>query len=641
MANLFNGFIPSLGKIPSYSVKSYKYLQEPPEIGDYVGVLKEDLIQVDVDNQEQSDLLLKILQDYKVRCDVQQTRRGKHFYFKNSSRITSQKIAWFSAIGISCDYGLGCKNLVVPIRITYDDETTKVVNGVPTKTTKKTVVTREWIQLYDELEEIPAWLLPISNKDLGIMSISTRNQSLFNYILTLQSHALSQEEVRRTIKIINRYILDEPLSDKEIDTITREEAFSKELFFNEDGKFMHDRFGDYMLNNCNICKIDSQIQIYTKDGVYSNDPLDFERAMISKISILKDAQRKEVYKYMELKCNKNNDYSNPKYIGLNSSVLDISTMEQFPYSPAFIIPNKIPYDYNTDAYSEVMDKTLNKVCCNDPQIRALLEEMIGYCLYRKNSMQKCFILTGEGKNGKSTILNVIKNLLGKDNYVSIEPRELEQTFKPAGLQNKLANFGDDISNKYLENASIFKKVVTGESFQVERKYAQPFDMESYATQIFCSNEMPRVNDVSDGFNRRLVLIPFNATFSSSDDDYDPFIEDKLTNTESMEYLLKVAVAGLLRLLYNKEFTKSDKSEKEKAEYIKINNPIEEWLDEEPKILNESVADVYMAYRVWCSNNGCSQLKKANVGKAIKNRFGYVSRPQRVDDKTIRVYVEDK
>ena len=42
----------------------------------------------------------------------------------------------------------------------------------------------------------------------------------------------------------------------------------------------------------------------------------------------------------------------------------------------------------------------------------------------------------------------------------------------------------------------------------QRKYGQPFELESYATQIFCANELPPVNDRTDGFSRRLNIIPY-------------------------------------------------------------------------------------------------------------------------------------
>jgi putative DNA primase/helicase len=287
-----------------------------------------------------------------------------------------------------------------------------------------------------------------------------------------------------------------------------------------------------------------------------------------------------------------------------------------------------------------MDKTLDKVCLHDKNIRSLLEEMIGYSLYRKSVMQVCFILTGEGSNGKSTILNCIKKLLGKQNYTSLDLRELEETFKPSELYGKLANIGDDISAKYLESSSVFKKCVTGESFIVQRKYGQPFELESYATQIFCANELPQVKDKSDGFARRIVLIPFNARFSKTDVDYDPFIEDKLMSDESINYLLKLAIDGLRRVLENRQFTKSDVGEREKNEYMKDNNNVLQWLDDEPKIENESVNDVYLNYDVWCARNGTHPVKKLNLSKTLKKHGGYISKPKSIEGKTARVYVKE-
>lgn len=639
--DLFKGYIPSNGKTPLESVKTFELLKTPPENHDYVGVLFEDIIQIDFDDEDSAKIAQSIVDEYKLKCDILKTTRGIHLYFKNTI-VQHQYVGVFNAIGIKCDIGLGSKNRVVPLRITKDVEVTRIVNGEEVMSVVKRVVLREWLQTYSEIESLPEFFRPISDKDYDLKKSTTRNQTLFNYILTLQTHSFSKDDIRKTIKLINKYIIYQPLSDREIDVITRDEAFSEELFFDEQHRFYHDRFGNYMLSNSNILKIDNQIHIYTDENVYSNDPSEFEKQMLAKIPSLKDAQRKEVYKYISLKCTKTGEFASPKYVGLKDSILDIETMVQIPYTPALVINNRIDYSYNPEVYSEVMDKTLDKVCCGDKQIRSLFEEMIGYTLYRKNVMQVCFILTGEGKNGKSTILNCIKKLLGKRNYTSLDLRELEDTFKPSELYNKLANIGDDISAKYLETSSVFKKVVTGESFIVQRKYGQPFELECYATQIFCANELPQVQDKSDGFDRRILLIPFNAIFKPTDTDFDPFIEDKIKEDESMQYLLKLAVDGLKRVLSRKAFTSSASGEKEKEEYRKLNNNVLEWFEYEPHIENESVTDVYTSYQVWCVQNGCMPVKKINLSKEIFKKNGFVSIVKTIGGKSVRVFgKEDK
>lgn len=641
MADLFKGYILSKCKTPLYAIKTPEHhLKDAPTNHDYVGLLRDDIIQLDFDDEVSSRIVLNIVREYKLRCDILKTSRGIHLYFKDDRWVKNQGVGIFNAIGLTCDIGLGIKDRVVPLRITKDVESTQIVNGEEIITTTKQTIQREWLQRYDDIEPLPAFLRPIGKKDYELKKCTTRNQSLFNYILVLQTNRFTRDEVRKTIKVVNKYILYEPLPDKEIDTITRDEAFSEELFFNEKGAFLHQRFGDYMLTNSNILKINNQVHIYTMDNLYSNNPEEFEKQMISKIPSLRDTQRKEVYKYVSLKCTLEGEFSSPKYLGMKSSILDIETMEEFPYSPKFIVNNRIPYDYDEKAYSEIMDKTLDKVCCYDKDIRALLEELIGYSLYRKNLMQVCFILTGEGSNGKSTILNCIKKLLGKQNYTSLDLRELEENFKPAELYNKLANIGDDISSKYMEGSSIFKKVVTGESFIVARKFGQPFELESYATQIFCANEMPQVHDKSDGFTRRIVIVPFNAKFSNKDADYDPFIEEKLLTDESIQYLLRLAIDGLKRVIYNKHFTKSDVGEKEKADYMKSNNNVLEWFESDPHIENESVSEIYEVYRVWCVQNGCNAVKKLNLSKEIKKKYGLISKVTTIDGKSLRIYAKE-
>lgn len=638
MADIFKGYILSSGKEPLASIKTSELLTVPPEHHDYVGVLNDDIIQLDFDDKETSDIAYQIVTDNKLKCDVLHTTRGIHLYFKNDDFTKSQSVGVYNSFGLKCDVGLGTKYRVVPLRTTKITKSTRIVNGEEVPVSKDVTTTREWLQTYPELDVIPPYFRPFSKHDYGFKTTETRNQTLFEYILQLQFQGFNHDEVRKTIRIINKYMLYEPLSDRELEVITRDEAFSEELFY-ESKRFLHNRFGDYMLANSNIVIIDNMPHIYTNDKLYSSDQNEFEKQMLNKIPSLKDAQRKEVYKYISLKTKRKGEFANARYLGLKDTILDIQTMEEFSYSPTWIINNKIDYAYNPTAYHAEMDKTLNKVACYDPQIRTLIEEMIGYSLYRANTMQSCFILTGEGSNGKSTILNVIKKLLGKQNYTSLDLRELEETFKPSEMHNKLANIGDDISSKYLESSSVFKKVVTGESFMVQKKYGQPFELESYATQIFCANELPQVSDKSDGFTRRIIIVPFNARFTKADSDYDPFIEDKLMSKEGMEYLLKLAIEGLQRILQNREFSKSHVGEVEKAEYMMYNDNTLEWLDSTPKIDNEEVGDVYLAYQVWCARNGTHPVKKMNLSKTIKKHAKLVSKPKSIEGKTVRVYVE--
>src|SRR5699024_4107333 len=127
-----------------------------------------------------------------------------------------------------------------------------------------------------------------------------------------------------------------------------------------------------------------------------------------------------------------------------------------------------------------------------------------------------------------------------------------ERFKTAELFGKLANIGDDISSEYIPDASVFKKLVTGESISAEKKGQDPFDFINYSKLLFSANEIPRLGrgEDSGALARRLIIIPFNASFSKEDEDYNPNIKYDLQQEKALEYFIKLGVEGLKRILEN-------------------------------------------------------------------------------------------
>ena len=54
-------------------------------------------------------------------------------------------------------------------------------------------------------------------------------------------------------------------------------------------------------------------------------------------------------------------------------------------------------------------------------------------------------------------------MLGKQNISSLDLKKLGDRFSTVMLFGRLANIGDDISDEFIMDASIFKKIVTGET----------------------------------------------------------------------------------------------------------------------------------------------------------------------------------
>lgn len=497
----------------------------------------------------------------------------------------------------------------------------------------------------EEAQQLPRWLFPVKSK-MEFLNMETgdgRNQGLFNYILTLQSNDFSVEEARETIRIINKFVLKVPLSDDEIETVLRDDAFKKPVFF-MGSTFLFDKFAIFLKNNNHIIKINNQLHIY-KNGIYISGLAEIEAEMIQHIPGLNRAKRTEVLAYLDILIRENSKAEDANLIAFENGLYNIVDDSFVEFTPEHIITNKIRWKYNPEAYSELADKTLNKIACNDPQIRALLEEAIGYCFYRRNELGKAFILTGDKSNGKSTFLSMVQCLLGDENISSLDLKELGDRFKTAEMFGKLANIGDDIGDEFIANPAIFKKLVTGERVSAERKGQNPFEFNNYSKLLFSANNIPRIKDKTGAVQRRLTIIPFDARFSADDPDFNPYIKHLLKTDEVMEYLINLGIAGLKRVLLNRKFTGSTKVQKAMDEYEENNNPIigffRECEDEEFQIENEPTNVVYKRYQEYCLANSLQPMSNIEFSKQVNRILNMRVENKWLNGKKHRIFIKNE
>lgn len=625
---LYKGYVETKGKASIEKLKNrttWKTLDEVKDRPGYGGVLANDTILVDLDDGDQAEILMNIVEALQLNCKVVQTSRGKHFLFKNHT-VDRNRTHVPLAVGLTADIKVGSK-------LSYE---VLKVNG------EERFV--EWdVEPGEKYDELPKWLQPVrAAADFLDMSAGDgRNQALFNYILTLQANDFSVDDCRECIRILNQYVMKDPLDAAELEVILRDEAFQKPVFF-LGSTFLFDKFATYLKNNSHVVKINSQLHIY-QNGIYINGYKHIEQTMIDMIPNLKKTQRREVLDYMELIAEEVTP-SDARYIAFKNGIYDLVTDTLLPYSPEYVITNRIPWDYIPDAQSELAERTLNKLACDDPSIVALLQECIGYCFYRRNELGKAFILTGDKSNGKSTFLDVIKYMLGDENISALDLKELGDRFSTSMMFGKLANLGDDIGDDFLSGTQVstFKKIVTGNRIKAERKGQDPFEFNPYIKMLFSANDIPRMKDKTGAVLRRLVIIPFNATFTVNDPDFDPYIKYKLVEQESIEYLIRVGVEGLRRVIQQNHFTQSERVDREIKEYEEENNPIAGFIEDQglDMIENQLTADVYKRYQVFCADNSLTPMSNIVFSKQINKRLGLTVKQRKISGQVKKLFIRE-
>ena len=226
------------------------------------------------------------------------------------------------------------------------------------------------------------------------------------------------------------------------------------------------------------------------------------------------------------------------------------------------------------------------------------------------------------------------------NVSSLSFKEINHNFKLAEITDKLANIGDDISDEYITDSSIFKKLVTGEEITVERKHEQPYKIRNTATLIFATNNLPNMQDKSNGMVRRLCVIPFNATITKKDPDYDPFIIDKLTTDEAKSYILNKALLGIERVFVNQEFTLPKEVEKLMDDYYKEINNVIQYLDTndyDKLLLGKTSKDAFNDYVFWCANNNQPPYKLRRFNTEVRKRTNYNLEQRKKNGEVLQVW----
>lgn len=298
---------------------------------------------------------------------------------------------------------------------------------------------------------------------------------------------------------------------------------------------------------------------------------------------------------------------------LQNGILNIKTGELVAHTPKCIFFNKLPVEYDPKADCPKIKQFISEIVPEHDI--SVIQEMVGYCLWRDYPLHKAFLFIGEGCNGKSTLMELIVRLLGKENISSIALQEIDTNrFAIAELYGKLANIYADLPDRALKHTGKFKMLTGGDIVMGERKFKGHFPFENHAKLIFSCNKVPESRDNTTAFYRRWIMINFPNKFEG--DDADPNILEKITTEEEMAGFLNWAIEGLKRLLRNGHFTDSKTTEQIREEYIRKSNPIQAFVEDCTVSYSQGEISKDRLYRRFCDY--CEEM---GLPTKAKNVFG--------------------
>lgn len=558
-----------------YPSKDADIADSPDSFRDCGYVMTDDDLVVDIDNLSH-EAIKALITTFNIKTETVWTDRGVHFYFKRPNR--------FRRANLVCALGF-------PIEFKHTNNTKAVTvkrNGVLRKTDNQGV-----------RETLPDFFFS-QRKYENMLTLSDgegRNNALYKHKMTLNNMTGWQS----ILKFINYHVFDEPLPIDELETLSREEVIPTGQ---KNGEY---QVADYIIKKYNAVNyIDNLYLRIDEDGEYTNDKNVIDNIVYSVCGEVNTRYVDEVTNQVRRR---------GRYIP-QDALFKIKFKNGYLKDGQFIelitddfTPYHIEADYNPNAKPvKFVDDYINHLTNSDEDYKKLLFEILGHTLIVdpefKRLLAKFFIFVGSGGNGKGTLLQIIKGILGAKNCTGLDIEQLSDATYLASFRGKLANLGDDVQARPIndKHMKILKNITTCDYVSSRELYKGSVDMYFTGTLIFTSNHLIKSFEKGESYKRRVLWLPMYTKVEEKDK--DPLFITKLTSEESVEYWIKLIVEGYMRLYENSKFTNSEIVNEFNKDYHKENNPYLDYLqDTTPEdFIDHPVRDINQACEDWCKAN---------------------------------------
>jgi putative DNA primase/helicase len=333
---------------------------------------------------------------------------------------------------------------------------------------------------------------------------------------------------------------------------------------------------------------------------------------------------------------------NPYKVCFKNGIVNLKDGTISNHSPEEIHTVLIPHNYEPNADCPTFKRFISEIMEDDTERVAIIQEMLAYCFYRKiQNTQKVYVFLGHGSNGKSLLCNVITAVLGKENVSSVPLESLGERFSMQNMDDKLANISCEGDGSRLKNVSMLKQLSSGDTTEIEKKFKDSYSTKLTSKFILCTNSMFTTNDISDGFYRRLMIIPFNRKYIDLPPNgqreegkfyVDANLEDNLLEEGEIQGIINWAMEGFQRFSSNNfSLTSSTVCAEALNNYITRNDYIFAFIRdclEISKGARVKRSELYKEFLTYISRNGFKNVNLNNgqfldrLKDTLKTKFNF-------------------
>lgn len=322
-----------------------------------------------------------------------------------------------------------------------------------------------------------------------------------------------------------------------------------------------------------------------------------------------------------------------RLINCKNGIFDLVTGKLSPHTPDRFLTAQIPVQFDPKATCESFETFLTEIMPVD--CVPIVFEIIANAMFGWTHYEKFFIFHGVGANGKSTLMKVFTEFLGKANVSTVPLQDLEDNkFKRIEVMDRLANICPDIGSRPLSQSNILKGFVSGDRVDGERKHQRPVSFTPYATFVFSANELPKSADKTFAFYRRMCIIPFPNVFTGKEADVT--LADSLATPETLSGIMNRAIEAAKRLIKQSGFSENETTREAVQQYQVQNDNIVQFVEDlEVEFKEDSVTrrqELFDAYGRYCDSMKLKATSQIKFNKRIPELLPDVSAERSKDPK---------
>lgn len=339
-------------------------------------------------------------------------------------------------------------------------------------------------------------------------------------------------------------------------------------------------------------------------------------------------------------------------VATHDGAIDLTTGERMEHSPDYGLTYCLPFDYDPMARCPVYDSFVVDVfsapdTTDEDRRRAidLFDEYAGLTFVDDATHQKSLIMIGPTNSGKSTLMEVMRNVHPPSSQCTLDLFDLRSERTTSALAGKLVSFTPEISADDIVPADVFKMIVDGSTVSTRRLYAEKMDVTMKARLVIACNEMFRYRDGSGAMERR--MLPLKARNTVPEDQRDRTLVRRMLGERPG--IFARWTRGLMRLRDRRDFLMPSYGQSVRDESFEASSPVKAWMrDKTHEGWREEDADhtfkmnggtessqLFQSFMEWSKNNGHKQMSVVTWGTRMV-QMGYPCRVVRVGKRIVRV-----